>query len=138
MQDTHPAQQPDCGTVPQGSASLEPLLPTPEKQALGPALAYALGLISAVIVLMLNKRDPEVRFHAFQSIFATSGLVVSAWLLGILFGAEYAILLNRMMILAWIGLCGFLGYRTYVGERVVLPVVGPMAARQAAETGVNH
>jgi len=36
------------------------------------ALSYALGLISGIIVLSMEKRDGYVRFHAWQSVLAFS------------------------------------------------------------------
>lgn len=39
-------------------------------------LAYALGLVSGVIVLAVEKRDQYVRFHAMQSVLAFAAIAL--------------------------------------------------------------
>ena len=44
------------------------------------ALAYVLGLVSGIVVLLIEKRDAYVRFHAAQSVIAFAGVAL-VWVL---------------------------------------------------------
>jgi len=96
------------------------------------------GWVIAVVFLVTEpyKKDRFVRFHAFQSIFfsiacfviyrALGLILLSTWWIG--FGTLWLWSLVRLAILAcWI----FLMYKAYNNERFMLPVIGPLAAKQA-------
>ncbi len=72
-----------------------------------------------------------MRFHAFQSIFLTIAWVVTSIALGIVasFGPLYMLypLVNLAALILWV----YLLLRTYQGQRVVLPIIGPLAEQQA-------
>src|SRR4051794_6222644 len=106
------------------------------------ALCYLLGFISGIVFLVLEpyNRNRTVRFHAFQSIFFNVAWIV-VW---IIFGIVARILfevpvvgwvLNSVIwaalslgfLIAWL----FLMWKAYNNERFELPVIGPMAAKQA-------
>lgn len=99
------------------------------------ALAYVLGFITGILFLVLEpyNRNRNVRFHAFQSIFLSVGililqfvisfLAVMSWTLSMMLG----MLLGLASLLIWL----FMMWKTYQGEKVVLPVVGPIAEKQA-------
>ena len=106
------------------------------------ALCYLLGFITGIVFLVLEpyNRNRTVRFHAFQSIFFNVAWIV-VW---IIFGIVARILfevpvvgwvLNSVIwaalslgfLLAWL----FLMWKAYNNERFELPVIGPMAAKQA-------
>jgi len=101
------------------------------------------GWIIAIVFLVVEpyKNDRFVRFHAFQSIFfaifcfvlswAMTAFAVTAW-----WGSGFSMIwmftgifwLIRLAILgAWL----FLMYKAYNNERFELPVIGPLAAKQA-------
>lgn len=106
-------------------------------------LCYLFGFISGIIFLVLEpyKRDPVIRFHAFQSIFLNLAVfVVSfAWNLiaglldvmthGIFFLVHMAgsTILGLGFLVIWV----MLMVRAAQGSRWVLPVIGPLAERQA-------
>ena len=107
------------------------------------ALAYLAGLITGVVFLVIDpfKTDRFVRFHAFQSIFLNVAWIAFwiAWMIvvGILTFITHGLLL---FILSPIGLLigvGFLClwiylmYSAYQGKMVQLPIIGPLAAKQA-------
>jgi uncharacterized membrane protein len=107
------------------------------------ALAYVLGLITGIVFLVLEpyNRDRSVRFHAFQSIFYNLAVIVIYIVLMIvgsvvgsvvpLFGAA---LIGMVSLLLWLGslvLWVLLIVKTYGGSKIVLPVIGPMAEKQA-------
>ncbi len=103
------------------------------------ALSYVLGPISGVFFLTLEpySRKREVRFHAWQSILFGSlafaiflagpllSFFVPMTMLAVIGFAELALLMASLVV--WM----ILMYRAYVGERWVLPVIGPMADRKA-------
>ena len=113
------------------------------------ALAYVPSPITGVIMYFLES-NPFVRFHAWQSMLfgvawyalwqvlsAVIGLVALVPFLGWLFA-----LLSAFLISVVIGLGGFIIWvllvvRAFGGASWQLPVVGPLAARFAADDGPN-
>jgi uncharacterized membrane protein len=106
------------------------------------ALCYLFGFITGILFLVLApyNQDRNIRFHAFQSIFLNIAWVV-IWIvvgivalvfrvipfLGIFISAvlHFAIALGGFIV--WL----YMMFKTYNGEKIVLPVVGPMAEKQA-------
>lgn len=108
------------------------------------ALAYLFGLVTGIIFLVLDpyKRDPFVRFHAFQSIFLNVALIIFGivWsniiVMGLLsLGFLWTIfsLIGTLVYLAFFLLWLFLMYRAYNNETYKIPVIGDIAAKQAAK-----
>jgi uncharacterized membrane protein len=108
------------------------------------ALAYLVGLVTGIIFLVLEpyKRDPFVRFHAFQSIFLNAALIVfeivwgkiivsMVFSIGFLFGLFG--LIGTLVYLAFFILWLFLMYKAYNNETYKLPIIGDIAAKQAAK-----
>lgn len=109
------------------------------------ALSYLVGLVTGIIFLVLEpyKRDPFVRFHAFQSILYNvvaivfgilwnNIVVMSVITLGFLFTIFNLIgtLVYLGFFLYWL----FLMYKAYNGESYKIPVLGDWAAKQSAKT----
>ncbi len=106
-------------------------------------LAYAFGIISGVIFLVLEpyKRDPFVRFSAFQSLFYNLAVIVvfTVWnlLAGVLDALTHGLFLvvhlplNMLLWLAFVIVWIMLMVRAGQGRKWVLPVIGPFAERQA-------
>jgi len=106
-------------------------------------VAYVLGFVTGIFMLVSEpyKSDKFVRFHALQSIFLSGVYVVAmiAWSIfaGILFGASFGALWQFVYLgwwlvrLAFFALWLFLMYKAYNNERFELPIIGPMAAKQA-------
>jgi len=108
------------------------------------ALAYLFGLVTGIIFLVLEpyKRDPFVRFHAFQSIFLNVALIIFGivWsniiVMGMLsLGFLWTIfsLIGTLVYLAFFLLWLFLMYKAYNNETFKIPVIGDIAAKQAAK-----
>jgi uncharacterized membrane protein len=99
------------------------------------ALAYFLGLITGFVFLSIEpyKRNPFVRFHAFQSIFLSVFWIVFIAGLGALSAALGPIfaLLRLLLQLAFVVLWLRLMYKAFRGERFSLPFIGPLAAGRA-------
>jgi uncharacterized membrane protein len=106
------------------------------------ALCYLLGLVTGILFLVLApyNQNKNVRFHAFQSIFFHVGVIV-VWIgLFILSFILHAIpvlgaVLQLLLFLAF-GLGVFitwlmLMYKAYNNEKLVLPIIGGLAEKQA-------
>jgi uncharacterized membrane protein len=106
------------------------------------ALCYLLGFVTGVLLLVLEpySKRPFVRFHAFQSILFCAAWIALSIALSIAFGIVGAVLhFLWFMLLPLRGLVGLIGlliwlflmYKAYNREWYQLPVVGPIAAKQA-------
>ncbi|HTW67678.1 MAG TPA: hypothetical protein VME17_23840 [Bryobacteraceae bacterium] len=106
------------------------------------ALCYLFGFITGILFLVLApyNQNREVRFHAFQSIFLNVAWI-ALWIVVtiVLIPFRYIPFLGlfiSVVLHAALGLGGFclwlyLMFKTYNGEKIILPVVGPMADKQA-------
>jgi uncharacterized membrane protein len=105
------------------------------------ALCYLLGVLSGVLFLVLEpyNRNRNIRFHAFQSIFLWLAIVAAAIAFGILaaiisfipFIGVIALMVWPIFWLGTIVVWVMMLYKTYNNQRVVLPVIGPLAEKQA-------
>ena len=90
-------------------------------------LAYLVGWISGLIILLLERDNQFVRFHAMQSILVFGGLTLISILIGgmLLFFIFLIPLLNLIGIVLWIVLM----VKAYQGEYFKLPIVGDQAEK---------
>jgi uncharacterized membrane protein len=107
------------------------------------ALCYLLGLITGIIFLVLApyNQNRAVRFHAFQSIFfhvgaiiLWIGLMIVMGLFGFIthgFSVFFSLFLYPLLGLALFITWLYLMYAAYSNKTVVLPIVGPLAQKQA-------
>jgi len=99
------------------------------------ALSYLLGIFTGILFLVLEKNQPFVRFHAFQSVavsvvwialsIATS-IISMVPILGWILGALLGLILGIGGLILWV----FLMWQAYEGREVELPLVGPWARSQ--------
>ena len=92
---------------------------------IGAVLAYAGGLLSGVIVILVERRDPFVRFHAMQSM-VTFGALLIGHLVVRSFGM-LGVIASVPFVLSVVGLWIFLMIRAGRGERYQLPYLGTFA-----------
>jgi len=96
------------------------------------ALCYLLGLVSGIIFLVLEpyNKNKLIRFHAFQSIFLHVAVII-VWvaLRTILPWGVWRLigLIDLAFFILWV----YLMLQTFQGKKVVLPVIGDLAAKQA-------
>lgn len=83
------------------------------------ALAYFLGPVTGIVILLLEKND-YIRFHAMQSTVVFGGLVVVQWLLALTVIFSF---LTPLITLAGFILWLTLIYKALQGERWQLPVI---------------
>jgi uncharacterized membrane protein len=106
------------------------------------ALCYLLGFITGILFLVLApyNQNRNIRFHAFQSIFLNIAwfaayIVVSIISLAFraipILGELVYVVLHLSLALAALVLWLYLMFKAYNGEKIVLPLVGPLADKQA-------
>ena len=107
------------------------------------ALTYLVGLITGILFLVIDpfKTDRFVRFHAFQSIFfniawiafwiawTIVGFMLSAISHGLFFIIQLPV--NLLVMVGGFCLWAYLMYSAYQGKTFKLPIIGPLAAKQA-------
>jgi uncharacterized membrane protein len=109
---------------------------------LAAALCYLLGLLTGILFLVLEpyNKNKTIRFHAFQSIFLNVAWIVLSIVLSIVFaifiripvlGPLVGLALWPLFGLGFLGLWLFLMYKAYNNEKFVLPIIGPLAEKQA-------
>jgi uncharacterized membrane protein len=106
------------------------------------ALCYLFGFITGILFLVLApyNQNRNIRFHAFQSIFLNVA-VFALWIVVtiVLIPFHYIPFLGFVIsfvleFVLWIGtviVWLYMMFKTYNGEKIVLPVIGPMADKQA-------
>jgi uncharacterized membrane protein len=104
------------------------------------ALCYLFGLVTGIIFLVVSpyNRNKTVRFHAFQSIFASIAVIIISILLTILTSMLFfahgwwsGFILHRLYdLLVFIGWL-YMMFTAYSNKKVKLPVVGDLAEKQA-------
>jgi len=130
------APAPGATPPPHASAALPGL-----EENVAAALCYLLGVLTGVLFLVLEpyNRNRNIRFHAFQSIFAWIGVIVISIILNIVTHSFMLIPFVGWAISASIWSAFGLGvfvlwlvlmYKAYNNERWVLPIVGPLAEKQ--------
>ncbi len=93
------------------------------------AIAYVLGPITGVLMLVLEK-DKYVRFHAMQSIVVFVSLFALQWMLGLTI--VLAILVPLVGIVSFI-LWLMCIYKAWMGEEWEVPFLGKFARQMASK-----
>lgn len=137
--------QPNYGAPPQGGATGKSSIGLEGNVAA--AIGYVVGIL-ALVLIVVEKDNRFVRFHAIQSVLyaaiATAlmiGLVIVSMILGFVAAAVadslgllvgvLATLIYFGVILAFLAGLVFAAYKAYQGEMFKLPVVGNLAEKFA-------
>ncbi|MCL4811091.1 MAG: DUF4870 domain-containing protein [Vicinamibacteraceae bacterium] len=120
-------------------ATPPPVPPTPQENAreksstgldanLAGVIAYALGFVTGIILLVLEKDSRFVRFHAWQSTIVFGAIFVINLVLGVIpiLGWLISFLLIPVTLILWI----ILMVKAFQGEMFKLPIVGDIAQQQ--------
>ena len=100
----------------------------------------AISLIYSIIVLVTDKDNRFMRFHAFQSLLITGAYIVvligvqilSAIIVGVTGSTILGLLVTLLIFLVVIGFLGAMIYgmvKGYQGQQFKFPVVGDMAEK---------
>jgi uncharacterized membrane protein len=137
------APGPAAGYVPTYTPAAAPVAGSGITPNVAGALAYLVGAITGILFLVVDpfKNDRFVRFHAFQSIFfnlawiafwivwTIIGLTLSAVSHGLFFIIQLPI--NLLVTVGGFCLWIYLMYSAYQGKTFQIPIIGPLAAKQA-------
>ena len=100
------------------------------------------GFITGIVFLVLApyNQNRNIKFHAFQSIFLNIAWI-AVWIVITIIsvalhvipvlGTIISILLHFCLWIFALILWLYMMFKTYNGEKIVLPVIGPMAEKQA-------
>jgi uncharacterized membrane protein len=143
-----PGPVPGAGPTPEANPPGAQLLPPPVAATvtmtdnLAGALCYLVGFITGILFLVLApyNQNRTIRFHAFQSIFLNiawfavyivAKIISYAFLAIPILGVFVSVVLLLAVSLAGVIIWFYLMFKTYNGEKIVLPIVGPFADKQA-------
>src|SRR3989344_1872197 len=96
------------------------------------ALSYFLGFVTGIVILLVEKDDKFIRFHALQSTITFGGLFIINIIIGIIFaplgifeilGRFIDIILFMIGVIIWIVSM----FRAYSGEIFKWPISGKLA-----------
>ncbi|HLD96557.1 MAG TPA: hypothetical protein VI794_02495 [Patescibacteria group bacterium] len=101
------------------------------------ALAYLLGFVSGIFLLLTEKQNKFVRFHAMQSTVLTGGYFVFNFVIGYVPVVNVlwwviSVPLGLVLLILWF----YLMYQAYQGVQYKLPVVGDIAEKQLSKLKV--
>jgi uncharacterized membrane protein len=134
------AAAPPAGATPLGAGAPPVAAGAGLTENAAAALCYVLTFITGILFLVLEpyNKNRNIRFHAFQAIFLGVGWIAIWIAIGILFammgslGFFFGYLALRSLIgLAFFVLWIYLIVMAYQGKTVVLPIIGPLAQKQA-------
>ena len=93
------------------------------------ALCYALGFVTGLVFLLVERSSGFVRFHAMQSLMAFGLLAVAGLALQLIpaLGSALGLVLNLFTVVLWIACM----VQAWQGRRWKLPIVGDEAEKQA-------
>jgi uncharacterized membrane protein len=102
------------------------------KDNIASALCYLLLGVTGMLMLYLEpyRHNHQVRFHAFQAILVNLAIVL-VWLGISLLGRHLAMLLSPVFTFGTLVLWLVLIWTAWQNERIVLPIIGPLAEKQA-------
>ncbi len=131
------------GTAP-GSGYVPPRGATPNLQAPGltenvaSALCYLFWIITGIVFLVIGpyNKNRTIRFHAFQSIFASIAIfaihiIIDFAFLSTPYMWNVGFTIRRIFNLAVLVLWLYMMYSAYNNRKIKLPVIGDLAEKQA-------
>ena len=94
-------------------------------------LCYALGFITGILFLILEKENKFVRFHAMQSLVTFLLIWVIITVIGWIpiLGWLLSLLITPLSLILWL----LLMFKAFKGERFKLPVIGDFAEKQLSK-----
>jgi uncharacterized membrane protein len=101
------------------------------------ALAYLLGPVTGIVLLLVEKKNEYVRFHAMQSTVVFGAILLLEIVLGIVpvLGWIMALILSPLIALVTFVLWLLLMWKAFNGVKFKLPYFGDLAEKQLAKMG---
>lgn len=99
------------------------------------AVAYLLGPVTGIVLLLTKKNDSYVRYHAMQSTIVFGGIFLLNIALGIVpvLGWVIALVLSPLIAVVSFILWLLLMWKAFNGEKYKLPYFGDLAEKQLAK-----
>lgn len=99
------------------------------------ALAYLLGPVTGILLLLTEKKNAFVRFHAMQSTLVFGGIILLYVVLAIIpiIGWLVLVVISSILPLASFILWLVLMWKAYTGDKFKLPYFGDLAEKQLAK-----
>jgi uncharacterized membrane protein len=124
------------GADPAAGSSFPTQTPNTGSSGLTDNVAGALAYIPIIGLIFLliepYNRNKLIRFHAFQSLFLVAAVIVLNILISVLATMMFSMyFLWSLIHLAEVVLWLFMMFKTFSGAKVVLPIIGPIAEKQA-------
>ncbi|MBI2012471.1 hypothetical protein HYW39_02460 [Candidatus Curtissbacteria bacterium] len=96
------------------------------------AVSYLLFFITGIVILLVEKEDRFIRFHAFQSTLVFGGLFVASFILDLILAPIdlLATLVNTLIWIAIIIVWASSIVRAYQGKIFKWPIAGNLAQKQ--------
>jgi uncharacterized membrane protein len=123
--------------APSGGSTYTPPPPSGSASAgMTDNVAAALAYISIIGIIFLliepYNRNKTVRFHALQGLLLAATSIVCYIVMSVIATVFWGLLfLMPLVYLAFFGVFLFLMFKAYSGEKIVLPIIGPIAEKQA-------
>jgi uncharacterized membrane protein len=101
------------------------------------ALCYILWPLTGVMFLVLEPYSSKrpIRFHAYQSVFSFAAFFIGFAALQLLGAIPFLglifVFITPVYILIWFAIVLFMAFKAYNKERFLLPIIGPLAEKQA-------
>jgi len=98
------------------------------------ALAYVLSFVSGIIILIMERNNKFVRFHALQSTLWGLFVAITTWVVNLF--ASIPLIGIIFSPIAWlVGIVGFLSFvflafKAFTGDTFKLPIIGDIAWNQ--------
>lgn len=101
------------------------------------ALAYLLGPVTGIVLLLTEKKNDFVRFHAMQSTIVFGAILLLYIVLGIVpvLGWILALILSPLITLITFVLWLILMWKAFNGEKFKLPYFGDLSEKQLSKIG---
>lgn len=104
------------------------------------ALAYLVGPVSGIILLIVEKKNKFVRFHAMQSTMVFGGVILLLLVLPVVPMIGWVIGIMEIIVSPIIGLSLFiiwvlLMWKAFNGKKFKLPYFGKLAEEQLEKLG---
>ncbi len=102
------------------------------------ALSYFLGFITGVIILLVEKQDKYIRFHAMQSVVIFGALFVFNLVFSLIFGSLtflgfLASIINTLISIVSVVVWVISMIKAYQGVVYKWPIVGDFAEKQVGK-----
>ena len=96
------------------------------------ALSYLLGFVTGVVILLVEKDDKYIRFHAMQSVIVFGGLFIINIVLGLILPGILTTIINSVIFIVFVIIWIISMIKAYQGQVFKWPIAGKLAEKRIA------